>query len=72
MSEKRVYEVLYVEDLLKQIERLEGALRKIYLWDEAGGGCTECSAGSLAKQALGGDERFAEEMLKGYENERTN
>ena len=24
MSEKRVYEVLYVEDLLKQIERLEG------------------------------------------------
>ena len=42
--------------LKARIAELQGALRKIYLWDEAGGGCTECSAGSLAKQALGGDD----------------
>ena len=29
MSEKRVYEVLYVEDLLKQIERLEGRVAEL-------------------------------------------
>ena len=29
MTEKRVYEVLYVEDLLKQIERLEGEIEHL-------------------------------------------
>ena len=90
MTEKRVYEVLYVEDLLKRneqlmartqeqaeeievqadeievqvnrIEQLEDVLREI----------TRLTVVNHRIFQTLKDERFAEEMLKGYENERTN
>jgi len=45
---------------IARLEALEGALRKIYLWDEAGGGCKECSAGSIAREALAATEQEGE------------
>ena len=56
MTEKRVYDVLYVEDLLKRIAGLEGALREI---KESGGmtliGCCDhygyCDCGGLGERA---------------------
>ena len=51
-----------------EIERLEDVLLEITLMQP---GMGEYNLKATAQAALK-DERFAEEMLKGYENERTN